>query len=281
MALKRKTNALIALICSLSFLGFSQEETGSIYFPQEQIVHPDCDNLADKNSCFNNIIKNRVTEIVNVKVKKLKIKKDTLKINIVLSVDLDGTIKQNADLFRTRNRWLGKKATNSILASLNNLPKTKVLNRKPDFYSSKHIFNFEYAINQSKTALLFYPIDTKKKYDGGIIEEIPVFPGCEGLSDKESRTCFQTNMQKHIKKNFKYPDAAFKNGISGKVYLIMTIDKEGVVKNIRTKGPAPILEEEAHRIMSLLPKMKPGLENGKQVSVPYSIPITFSIKKPL
>ena len=41
-----------------------------------------------------------------------------------------------------------------------------------------------------------------------VIEDIPVFPGCEQGSDKEKRACFQQKVQEHVKKNFRYPDIA-------------------------------------------------------------------------
>lgn len=276
MEFNRKTYSLMALICASSFLGFSQQETGSIYFPQEQIVHPDCKNSSDKNDCFYKIINNKVTEIINSNTKKVNIEKDTLKININLIADINGDLKHHDESFTRQHQRLGKKNIKAITSFLKTLPKTKVYNNKSENYISNHRFNLVFLKKASEGDLEFESIDTDNNYKGGIIEEIPVFIGCEGLFEKESKTCFQTKMQKHIKDNFRYPDAAIRNGISGKVYVIITIDKEGIVKNIRTKGPAPILEEEAHRIMSLLPKMKPGLQNGKPMRVPYSIPITFS-----
>lgn len=269
--------ALFPLLVLIANLCFSQRNDDSIYFPQEQIIHPKCANAADKNDCFYELINSKVTEVVNANAEKIKTKKDTLKVNIELTVDINGNILHDINLFKIKNKRLGKKSIKEILRFVDKLPQTKVFNKKPEFYASKHLFNFEYTINRSAQQPVFNSIGIEKKYDGGVIEEIPVFPGCEGLIGKASRTCFQTKIQKHIKDNFRYPETAIRNGISGKVYLIMTIDKEGTVKNIRTKGPDPVLEEEGRRIMSLLPKMKPSLVNGKPTKIPYSIPITFRL----
>lgn len=110
-----------------------------------------------------------------------------------------------------------------------------------------------------------------------VVEKIPIFPGCEGLSKSESRKCFQSKIQAHIKKNFKYPDLAVDLGINGKVFVLFVIDAKGVSSNIRTRGPDKILEKEAARIIGLLPKMTPGKQRGKSVKVPYSIPIHFKL----
>ena len=108
-----------------------------------------------------------------------------------------------------------------------------------------------------------------------VIEDIPVFPGCENVAKSQRRTCFQEKMEAHIAKNFTYPEAALELGIQGKVFVIFVIDSNGQVTNIRTRGPDRLLEAEAERIISLLPKMTPGKQRGKPVKVPYSVPIVF------
>jgi len=112
-----------------------------------------------------------------------------------------------------------------------------------------------------------------------ITEEDPIFPGCEDVNPKERKNCFSQKISEHIKKNFNYPKEAKKNRITGKVIASFIINKEGEIKSITTKGPenGKILEEEARRIISLLPKMKPGTQRGEPVNVRYSIPINFSL----
>ena len=110
-----------------------------------------------------------------------------------------------------------------------------------------------------------------------VIEEVPIFPGCEGLSRAEQRACFQQKMQEHVAKNFKYPETAAELGIQGKVFVLFTIGQDGLVTRINTRGPDALLEKEAHRIIASLPKMKPGRQRNRNVSVPYSIPIFFKL----
>jgi protein TonB len=110
-----------------------------------------------------------------------------------------------------------------------------------------------------------------------VIEKVPQFPGCTGTND-ELRACFQRKMQEHLIKHFRYPEAASELNIQGKVFVLFLINKDGVVDKIKTRGPDQLLETEAERIISLLPKMVPGKQRNKSVSVPYSIPILFKLQ---
>jgi len=84
-------------------------------------------------------------------------------------------------------------------------------------------------------------------------------------------------MRKHIRKNFKYPIEAQKKGIQGRVSVLLVIDKDGKITNVKMRGPDPLLEEEAKRIMLRLPQMKAGVHKGEKVNVVFSIPITFKV----
>ncbi len=111
-----------------------------------------------------------------------------------------------------------------------------------------------------------------------VIEDVPVFPGCESVAKSQRRACFQEQMNKHIRKNFRYPDIAQEMGIQGRVYVNFIIAKDGSITNIRMRGPDKNLENEAARIIGRLPKMTPGKQRGRAVRVPFSIPITFRLQ---
>ncbi|CAI8310702.1 MAG: energy transducer TonB [Flavobacteriales bacterium] len=111
-----------------------------------------------------------------------------------------------------------------------------------------------------------------------VIEDVPIFPGCESVSKSQRRACFQEQMNKHIRKNFRYPDIAQEMGIQGRVYVNFIIAKDGSITNIRMRGPDKNLENEAARIIGRLPQMTPGKQRGRAVRVPFSIPITFRLQ---
>ncbi len=111
-----------------------------------------------------------------------------------------------------------------------------------------------------------------------VIEDVPIFPGCERVKKSERRNCFQEKMNKHIRKNFRYPEIAQEMGIQGRVYVNFIIAKDGKITNIRMRGPDKNLEKEAQRIIAKLPNMTPGKQRGRPVRVPFSIPITFRLQ---
>ncbi len=109
-----------------------------------------------------------------------------------------------------------------------------------------------------------------------VIENVPIFPGCEKESNK--RACFNKMIQKHISRNFRYPEIAQEMGVQGRVSVMFTIQKDGSIGNIRMRGPDKNLEKEAARIIGKLPKMTPGKQRGRAVRVPFSIPINFKLQ---
>lgn len=110
-----------------------------------------------------------------------------------------------------------------------------------------------------------------------IIEDVPLFPGCENVPKDKRRDCFSDKMGQHIKKNFSYPESAMEANQQGKVYVSFVIEKDGTVSIANVRAPYPVLEKEAVRIMGKLPKMTPGKQRGKPVRMTMSIPITFKL----
>ncbi len=110
-----------------------------------------------------------------------------------------------------------------------------------------------------------------------VVEKVPIFPGCTGNSNDVLKACFEKKVIEHISKNFIFPELALEMGIHGKVFVMFSVDQQGYVSGIRSRGPDKILEKEAERIISLLPQMIPAKQRGKSVRVPYSIPIHFKL----
>jgi bla regulator protein blaR1 len=111
------------------------------------------------------------------------------------------------------------------------------------------------------------------------IDQIPLFKDCKDVSKEDGFNCFNTQMANHIKENFTYPEEAAKNNIEGRVSIQFTIDKDGKVIDILTRGPqnGALLEAEAKRIIALLPPFTPGKQKGKAVKVKYGLPLMFKL----
>lgn len=69
-------------------------------------------------------------------------------------------------------------------------------------------------------------------------------------------------------------------GLSGvnRVIVVFKIDKQGNITDVRSRAPHPRLEQEAARVVNMLPKMQPGKQRGKPVGVSYSLPIVFQVQ---
>ncbi|QCX37072.1 DUF2135 domain-containing protein [Aureibaculum algae] len=111
-----------------------------------------------------------------------------------------------------------------------------------------------------------------------IIEEVPVYPGCEGSND-EKKKCFSDSITHHFSENF---NAELSNNLglsegTYRVYARFTINRRGNVVNLLARGPHRKLEVETVRVLRLLPKMIPGKQRGRAVAVNYTLPIVFKI----
>ena len=136
---------------------------------------------------------------------------------------------------------------------------------------------------ESDEEMVIEDIEVEDEFDDievpfAVIEDVPIYPGCEKVPKSQRRTCFQDKINQHIKRNFRYPEIAQEMGIQGRVYVNFIIGRDGVISNIRMRGPDKNLENEAGRIIGRLPKMTPGKQRGRPVRVPFSIPITFRLQ---
>ncbi len=112
-----------------------------------------------------------------------------------------------------------------------------------------------------------------------VIENVPVFPGCERGNNAKKRKCMSEKIAKFVQRKFN-TELAGDLGLSGRqrISVIFKIDKSGNVTGVRARAPHPRLEKEAQRVINLLPKMQPGKQRGKAVIVPYSLPIIFQVQ---
>ena len=100
-----------------------------------------------------------------------------------------------------------------------------------------------------------------------VIEQMPQFPG----GDQE--------LLNYINKNIKYPVIAQENGISGKVTLRFVVSKTGTVDRVEVvRSLDPACDKEAIRVVKSLPKFIPGKQNGVNVSVWYTLPVTYKLE---
>ena len=112
-----------------------------------------------------------------------------------------------------------------------------------------------------------------------VIENVPVFPGCEKGSNAKKKQCMSQKISKFVNKKFD-TDLASELGLSGRqrINVIFKISKTGEITDVRARAKHPGLVKEAKRVINALPKMIPGKQRGKAVTVPYTLPIIFQVE---
>ncbi len=120
-------------------------------------------------------------------------------------------------------------------------------------------------LNSGKVSKVYDVVEEKKQaYD--VVEEMPKFPG--GM---------QALIQ-YLTKTIKYPEESEAKGEQGRVVCTFVVEADGKVSNTMiAKGVAPALDKEAERVVSSMPNWIPGKQNGQNVRVNYTLPITFVV----
>jgi protein TonB len=97
-------------------------------------------------------------------------------------------------------------------------------------------------------------------------EVMPQFPGGN------------TELIRYIYANIKYPTAALKQRIQGRVWCSFIVNQDGSIADVRLENGVYIfLDEEAVRVLKTMPAWKPGLNAGKEIRVKVYLPIVFKL----
>lgn len=99
------------------------------------------------------------------------------------------------------------------------------------------------------------------------VEEMPEFPygGPDGI-------------MKFISANLKYPTICQESGVQGRVVVTFMVNKDGSTTDFCVvQSVNKYLDEEALRVLSNMPKWKPGKQKGVPVRVKYTVPISFRL----
>jgi TonB family protein len=99
-----------------------------------------------------------------------------------------------------------------------------------------------------------------------VVDDMPKYPGGD-----EARVKF-------IVSNIKYPQVAKEKGVQGTVIVSFVIDNDGSVKDAKVlRGIGAGCDEEALRVIKMMPKWTPGKQSGKNVKVAFNMPVKFAL----
>lgn len=100
-----------------------------------------------------------------------------------------------------------------------------------------------------------------------VVEEQPEFPGG------------QIELMKFLQKNIKYPPISQENGVQGRVIVQFVVNRDGSIVDTQVmRGVDPYLDKEALRVVSTMPKWKPGKQRGKPVRTRFTLPVQFRLQ---
>ena len=100
----------------------------------------------------------------------------------------------------------------------------------------------------------------------GVIEQMASFPGGNRA------------LREFLSKNLKYPKKAEEEGVQGRVVCQFELDEKGYISNIKVVKPIhPLLDAEAVRVISIMPRWIPAIQLGEPVKTRYILPITFRL----
>jgi len=101
-----------------------------------------------------------------------------------------------------------------------------------------------------------------------LVEEKPKFNGGD-----------QNEFSKWVAQHLEYPEVAKENGVSGKVTVSFTVEKDGSVTNVKVlRGVDESLDKEAVRVVKSSPKWTPGKQRDRTVKVTYTFPVIFQLR---
>lgn len=100
-----------------------------------------------------------------------------------------------------------------------------------------------------------------------VVENMPRFPN-GGMSA----------LMQYLNESIRYPEAAIKAGVQGRVTLQFIVDKDGSIDDVKIlRSVNPDLDAEAIRVIKMMPRWEPGTHKGKPVRVKYTVPVMFRI----
>ena len=116
-------------------------------------------------------------------------------------------------------------------------------------------------------SLPIIPLDEDPSKVFGVVEQMPSFPG----GDRK--------LMDYLKEHIRYPEESAEACVQGRVICTFVVEKDGSISNVKVaKGLDPLLDAEAVRVVSGMPKWIPGKQNGVTYRVKYTIPVNFRLQ---
>lgn len=269
------------------------KEKRKLKYKMDKLVSEKCfDKLGNKTDCSPLIVAPTFTggtDVLKAEIEKidfsfLKQMIDTIDCRIAITIDTLGNA-QLKNIYILKNKLVNK----NIEIWVKNLPQFQpmlfdnsatesVVNLVFPLYHNKVFWLGDFSQSQRtikdyttqiENEVFFweFPVPASDEIFF-IVDNMPKYPGGENA------------LKKFISKNMRYPAMAQQNLIQGKVYVTFIVNSDGSVSDAKiAKRVHPWLDQEALRVIGLLPHWTPGTVRGNPVRVSYTVPINFALKK--
>ncbi len=166
-------------------------------------------------------------------------------------VDTDGSIKSVNVI-----RGIYEDCDNEAVRVVSSMPKWKPGKQKGVPVKVSYNLPIKFTLQDSAKDTIYDVVDVMPEYSGG-----------------------KKEMFSYLSNNIKYPEAAIRKGVTGRVFVSFVVEKDGRINNAKIiRGIGSGCDEEALRVVNAMPNWTPGKnKNGEPVRVKFNLPIKFAL----
>jgi protein TonB len=243
----RRHNKATLLMIIIAFIGFAMPTFIQMVKPKEKIENVQVTSLSSLKKEAK--VKDKKIQKIEPEKPKEQLLKSTIKFTAPV-IKKDSEVKEEDEL-KSQKELTESKVTISIADVKGN-----------DEANGKDIADIKHVVTQEAPK---EEEDDNKVFD--MVEQNPSFPGGQG------------EMMAWISSHLKYPPIAAENGIEGKVIVQFVVGKNGSIRDaVIMRSLNPSCDKEALRVVNAMPRWQPGKQNGREVSVKFTLPIQFKLQ---
>ena len=199
-------------------------------------------------------------------------------VHVGYTVELDGTIS-NVKINATPDPMLGDAVAKVVKNSPKWMPGKNTTDKSP-FKSAVSIkFEIPEKVISSEDipVFAFGKIPSYEELTVGIeVDQIPQFPQAKAVTEEANEEAIRG----WVDQNLKYPEKAIKGKIEGPVIVRFIVTNNGKLEDfLVTRSVSPVLNDEALRVISLMPDWKPAMQGGEPKNVYYNAIVEFKLPK--
>jgi hypothetical protein len=257
----------LLFLCTLSY---AQKK------PREEAILPECKNMEYPATCSNKKIAEGLEKLLTKEIASDQIKENRkyFTLSLIFIVDTDGKVIPSETRATCEVTLIRDAALAYVTALPVFIPKDENQEKRRDLFFNTITF----VLNDDNSG--YHTARPEEYKDKQIIQQklepdtYPVFPGCEDINDKDSR-CISRNLNKYVIERYQIP----KSFTSGQVKMLVTfmVDEKGIISVMKVDGGPYDFQDEAKRVFSKLPKVKPASIRGIPFRTSFSLPITLNI----